>query len=224
MSNHFTVRKRQVIKELKALYLPVKDKIRSRLNEFKRIWKRGNEKDIFAELVFCILTPQSKARSCDKAVDHLIERDLLFGGNKGQIARELKGNVRFHKTKAKHIIEARKKFMKEGRLSIKHVIARLNDPKKARDWLVQNVKGIGYKEAGHFLRNIGRGEDLAILDRHILKNLKSLEVINEIPTSLSKKRYFEIEKRMKEFAENVKIPMSYLDLLLWYKETKEIFK
>jgi N-glycosylase/DNA lyase len=45
-----------------------------------------------------------------------------------------------------------------------------------------------------------------------------------MPSTLSKKRYLEIEEKMRDFAENVKIPMSHLDLLLWYKETKEIFK
>ena len=29
---------------------------------------------------------------------------------------------------------------------------------------------MSYKEASHFLRNIGFGENIAILDRHILKN------------------------------------------------------
>jgi len=89
---------------------------------------------------------------------------------------------------------------------------------------VQNVKGIGYKEASHFLRNIGFEQNLAILDRHIVRNLQFVGVIKEIPGSLSKGRYFEIEKRMMEFSKAVQIPMSHLDLVLWYKETGEIFK
>ena len=95
---------------------------------------------------------------------------------------------------------------------------------EAREWFVDNVKGIGLKEASHFLRNIGLGEDLAILDRHILKNLALLGVIEEVPASLSRRLYLEIEDRMRKFAENIKIPMSHLDLLLWYMETNEIFK
>ena len=224
MNSYSKERKRQAIKESKELYPPVKNKIISRLNEFKRIWNRGNEEDIFAELVFCLLTPQSKARSCYDAVGCLLERDLLLKGNKSQIAKELRGKVRFHNTKAKHIVEARKIFSERGKLSLKKMLVQFNDPKEAREWLVENIKGLGFKEASHFLRNIGKGENLAILDRHILKNLELLEVINEIPTSLSKKKYLEIEKRMKDFAENVKIPMSHLDLLFWYKETGEVFK
>ena len=90
--------------------------------------------------------------------------------------------------------------------------------------MVKSIKGIGYKEASHFLRNIGLGEDLAILDRHILKNLKLLGVIEKIPKSLSRKKYFEIEGKMYEFAKEIQIPIGCLDLLLWYKQTGEIFK
>ena len=34
----------------------------------------------------------------------------------------------------------------------------------------------------------------------------------------------QIEKNMREFAMQIDIPISHLDLLLWYKETGEIFK
>ena len=90
--------------------------------------------------------------------------------------------------------------------------------------VVANIKGLGYKEASHFLRNIGLGGDLAILDRHILKNLALLGVIDEVPASPSKKMYLEIEKKMIDFSREAKIPMSHLDLLLWYKEAGEVFK
>jgi len=93
-----------------------------------------------------------------------------------------------------------------------------------RDWLVKHVKGLGLKEASHFLRNIGMGEELAILDRHILKNLVCLGVIAGVPASLTPSRYKEIESRMKTFSSSIGIPMGELDLILWYRETGSIFK
>jgi len=84
--------------------------------------------------------------------------------------------------------------------------------------------GLGYKEASHFLRNIGLGEELAILDRHILKNLALLGVIEEVKSSPTKKAYLQIEKKMTKFSRQVGIPMGELDLLLWYKEAGEVFK
>ena len=73
-------------------------------------------------------------------------------------------------------------------------------------------------------RGIGLGEDLAILDRHILKNLALLGVIDEVPSSPTKRTYLEIERKMTAFSKQAGIPMGELDLLLWYKEAGEVFK
>ena len=209
--------------EIGAIRTSIKDEIQSRLREFDSVLKTGGEESIFAELVFCILTPQSKAKSAWAAVERLIDKDLLLTGTEDQVLRELTG-VRFKYKKAGYVIEARNMFVINGKLVIKSRISRFSDAYNAREWLVRNVKGIGYKEASHFLRNVGIGGDLAILDRHILKNLRSLQVIDEIPASLSRRRYLEIEKGMKELSEGVGILMSHLDLILWYKETGEVFK
>lgn len=216
--------KKVTLEDLWRLHEELKDQIAARLSEFKEMSVSGSEEDIFAELVFCILTPQSKAKSCDGAVRCLIDDDILMSGNDVQIAQVLKGKVRFHNNKARCIVEARRRFTTKGEIAIRDIAFGFENPMGAREWLVKNIKGLGYKEAGHFLRNIGMGEDLAILDRHILKNLVVFGVIEEVPGSQSPKRYLEIEDKMKKFAENVKIPTSHLDLLLWYKETGEIFK
>jgi len=211
------------IDELKAIQISIQDEIESRLAEFDRIRKIGDDKAIFAELVFCILTPQSKARVCWAAVENLLDKNLLLKGESDQILGELHG-VRFKYKKSEYVVEARDKLSIDGKIAIKSRISRFSDVCDAREWLVRNVKGIGYKEASHFLRNIGFGENLAILDRHILKNLRSLGVIEEIPDSLSRRRYLEIEMGMMEFADRVKIPMSHLDLVMWYNEAGEVFK
>ena len=191
--------------------------------EFKRIWDRGKDDEIFAELVFCILTPQSKAKVCWRVVKTLKENGLLLKGNERKLVKELR-KVRFGKKKASFIIKARALFMKNGKLGIKKKTKDFKSSNEAREWLVKNVKGLGYKEASHFLRNIGRARDLAILDRHILKNLKLFGISDEAPKYLSKKKYFEIERKMKEFSKKIGIPLSHLDFVLWYKETGEVFK
>ena len=100
----------------------------------------------------------------------------------------------------------------------------LFDIPKARTWLVKNIKGLGMKEASHFLRNIGFFEEIAILDRHILKNLKKSGAIKSVPKTLSAKKYLELEKQMQGFSEKTGIPMQDLDLFFWAQETGEIFK
>ena len=211
------------VEELKERYRKMKDVIEKRLEEFDSLWKEGNEEEIFAELVFCLLTPQSRAKLCWRAVEQLIEKGFLLNGSERDIEDVLKG-VRFRKNKARYIVRARKLFTREGRLEIKKLISSFGDVKTLREWLVRNVKGMGCKEASHFLRNIGLGKDMAILDRHILKNLKAFGVINDIPRSLSRKKYLEIEEKMRKFSHEIEVPMSHLDLLFWSRQTGEIFK
>lgn len=214
---------KQTIKSIKKLYYSAKHKIISRLKEFKQLWKSGSDKGIFAELVFCLLTPQSKAKLCWAAVENLLKKNLLVKGNANQILKEL-AKVRFKYKKSEYIVEARTKFPVNGKISVKSAISRSKNVCELRDWLVKNVKGLGYKEASHFLRNIGFGDRIAILDRHILRNMKKAGVIDGIPENLSKKRYLETEEKLERFSKKINIPMSHLDLLLWYKETGEVFK
>jgi N-glycosylase/DNA lyase len=110
------------------------------------------------------------------------------------------------------------------KFGIKNTLDSFQSRIELRSWLVKNVKGYGLKEASHFLRNVGMGQDIAILDRHILKNLVALGVIENVPKNMTAKTYLEIEDKMRSFCNKVRIPMSHLDLLLWSEETGEIFK
>ena len=213
----------EALKKVEEIYSDVGDTVRARLAEFDSVWKKGSEEDLFSEMAFCLLTPQSKAKVCWAAISRLRENGLLFSGTPEQIVEHLRG-VRFKIRKSEYIALAREQFSENGRLAVRERIASLGEPYDAREWLVKNVKGYGYREASHFLRNIGLGRGLTILDRHILKNLKFLGVIQEVPSSLTRRKYLEIEDRMKTFAESVGIPVEQLDLVLWYKEAGEVFK
>lgn len=210
--------------ELEKIYFEKKDEIKKRLEEFKKIWKDGDNKDIHVELSFCILTPQSKAKNAWQAITTLRDNGLLFSGNAEEMV-EFLNVVRFKNNKAKYLVELREQMTdKDGKLITKDFFTNFTTPLEARNWIVKNIKGMAYKEAGHFLRNVGFGEEVAILDRHILRNLVRLEIIDEIPKTITPKLYIEIEDKMKEYCKNVGIPMDYFDLLLWYKEAGEIFK
>ena len=209
------------MKELLRNYRKKKKEIRRRLEDFKDVYKK-RDKDIFSELCFCILTPQAKAVSCDAAIRRLEKRNLLSGGAQKDIRSCLKG-VRFPNNKARYLIEAREFFKNQKGLDVKSKLD-TKDVFKTREWLVRNIKGFGYKEASHFLRNIGFGKDLAILDRHILKNLKKYKVIKEMPDTLNKAGYLRIEDKMRKFFKRANISMEEVDLLFWSMETGMIFK
>lgn len=200
---------------LRARFEERKEAIRSRLDEFAGV----KPEEYFYELVYCLLTPQSSALNAAKAVEALKKADL-FGKHidVAPLLRDKRFYIRFHNTKARHLNEAKSNFheitgtLSDGSTSI-----------QLRVWLVGNVKGLGWKEASHFLRNIGH-RDLAILDRHILRNLKKYNVMKTIPRSLTPRRYRAIEAKFAQFAKQIGITIDELDLLFWSEETGEILK
>ena len=121
---------------------------------------------------------------------------------------------RFHNNKTKYIVEARKYK------NIKTILVKEDDP---REWLVKHIKGLGYKESSHFLRNVGY-TDYAIVDRHILNVLLDNKVIKEKPLSLNKKVYLEIEGKLALIGKKLKMNQAKLDLYLWYIKTGKVLK
>ncbi|HIE14097.1 TPA: N-glycosylase/DNA lyase [Candidatus Bathyarchaeota archaeon] len=210
------------VKMLHEVYKRRRNEIQKRIFEFKNLLKRPEE-DIFVELCFCLCTPQSRATTCWNVISKMVKEGILFYGSADDIALCLKG-VRFRRNKAAYIIEARRLFAEKGQIKIKSILLEFKNPLVARNWLVKRVKGLGMKEASHFLRNVGLGLDLAILDRHVLRSLKELNVIRNVPRTLTKKVYEDIEEKMRIFSRKVEIPMADLDLLIWSIKTGFVFK
>jgi N-glycosylase/DNA lyase len=204
-----------VLQQLYQSYGERREAIQERLKDFSRV----PASQYFYELAYCILTPQSSAVNAGKAVERLRARN--FYGNPFDpepILFQKDFYVRFHKTKARLLLQLREKYPQILRL--------LSDGRPTvllREWLVEHVNGFGYKEASHFLRNIGH-HDVAILDRHILKNMKRFGVVKTIPKTLTPKQYLKLERQFHRFADVVGIPLDDLDLLFWSLEAGEILK
>jgi N-glycosylase/DNA lyase len=183
-----------------------KHRISRFLNEKKM---RSQDKNaVFFELVFCIAVPQSKAPVCRECISRLVTDKSILKLDRDVLARALSG-IRFPQNKARFIVEAREKFdhIYDKISELKH------DPEQLREWLHDNVKGIGMKEASHFLRNIGLGEDMAILDIHILRTMQELGLIESM--KLTKKRYFENEKMFQNYALQLGLKPAELDIAIW---------
>jgi len=209
------------ISELKKIYKHRRRAIALRLSEFDKLRDSGHDR-FFEELCFCLLTPQSKAESCGQIISDLKKKGLLYKGSRKQLEPLLK-RTRFYRNKARYLMLARRVFSKEEIIRFKRKISQ-QGPLAARQWLIDNIKGLGYKESSHFLRNIGFGQDLAILDVHVLRSLQRLGVIEELPKSLSPNKYLGIEEKVRRFASKLGIPASHLDLLFWSIGTGKIFK
>lgn len=208
---------------LKEWWLHKRNEIETRLQQFKGL-AGASEERIFEEMCFCILTPQSSALAADRAMRYAVGTKLLYHGSRQSIADAIaRSGVLYPQNKARFIVEAREKFIDERTrtMSIRSLLAQ--DPMEARENVVENVKGLGYKEASHFLRNIGYG-GLAILDRHILRTLVEAGVLDQLPNALSRKTYLDIEQKVLAYARRLGIPPDALDLVMWSAKTGRVFK
>lgn len=211
------------IDELNNIHFKIKPEVDKQISRFKNIWNKGSDEDLFIELAFCLLTPQAKALEAWAAICRLTETGQLFNADAATLSKFL-NRVRFKNNKALNLVAGREMFSGDNGFKTREILNRAGNIFEKRKWLAENVRGMGYKEASHYLRNIGFVEEIAILDRHILKNMVYYKIIPEIPKSLNPENYLDFEKKMKNFASKTNIPLAYLDYIFWYKETNVIFK
>jgi N-glycosylase/DNA lyase len=199
-----------------SIYNERQGAIHLRLEDFSRV----PPEQYFYELLFCILTPQSAAKNAEAVITELMENKFFETGfDPLPFLRDPKHYIRFHNVKSKRLLYIREIYHELYPL----LILERKDILQLRQKIMMLIPGLGLKESSHFLRNIGV-HGLAILDRHILKHLKELKIIGRIPTSLTPKRYFSIEKKWLAYAKKIGISMDELDLLFWSMETGEIRK
>jgi len=205
---------------LQKIHDEIRFGIEARLGEFDAIWKKRDSDKILSELFFCILTPQSEAHGCWDTICSLKGCGKLYDCSAPELAPHLH-KARFKNKKACYLVEARTRFEKTD---IVEYLESFDSPCDCRDDLVARIKGMGCKEASHFLRNIGLGREMSILDRHILRTLVSCGVLMQMPKNLGRSQYIDIENKMKAFAIEIEIPLSHLDFVIWHSVKNEIFK
>jgi N-glycosylase/DNA lyase len=195
----------------------LRQKIDSRIREFEAAGKQGS-KSLFSELCFCLLTANFNAERAIK-IQQAIGNGFSLLPQKQLAARLKELGHRYPNARAAYIVEARR-----HKGALKSKISSFKNECDAREWLVENVKGLGFKEASHFLRNIGF-KHLAIIDFHIVDLLAKHGLLEKPKSkSLSKKLYLEIESLLKKIAESSGLNLAELDLYLWYQETGKILK
>ena len=211
------------LEQLKRIYNVKRREIRDRLNEFARVGRTGSQERLFEELTFCIFTAGASARMGLRSVESV--RPVLMEGDLADIRLALIGRHRFPNNRAAYVFETREYLRERCGLELYRILRSFKIADERRDFLAanRNVRGIGYKEASHFLRNIGyRG--YAILDKHLLSRLTEFGVIDSPKPPSTKAGYLAIEEKLKRFAESIRIDFDELDLLLWFTKTGEILK
>ncbi|MGC9002951.1 MAG: N-glycosylase/DNA lyase [Dictyoglomus sp.] len=193
------------IKSIEEIAYPVVEK---RIREFEALGKYGDELDLFSELSFCVLTANWSAQGGIKA-QNIIGKVNFAQLSLERLVEKLKEvGHRYPITRAKFIVENRKLIGSLRNIWRKPSI-------EAREILIREAKGIGWKEASHFLRNTGK-LDVAILDKHILRFLFNEGIINEIPKSWTWKKYENIEKEFTELSSLLGKTPGETDLYIWY--------
>lgn len=201
------------LKEIEGIARPL---VEERIEEFKRLGRYGSEEELFSELSFCVLTANWSANGGIKAQKEIGEEGFINLSQEELAERLARLGHRFPYKRAEFIVENRRLIG-----NIREIIAL--DVYKARRLLVEGAKGIGWKEASHFLRNIGKLE-VAILDRHILKILREAGLIEDLPKGWTEKRYLSIEESFIELSNSFGRLPGETDLYLWYLIKRKVEK
>lgn len=176
-----------------------------------------NSKSLFLEMSFCNLTANYSAKRAIEITKQIKSGFILFSEKK--LASKLKElGYRYPNLRASFIVYNRQ-FIKDLRKDI----FSFKDDLERREYIVKNIKGLSYKEASHFLRNIGFF-NYAIIDFHIIDVLIDYKFLKEKPKTLNKQRYLEIEEILFRISKKLKLTQGELDLYLWYFETGEVLK
>jgi N-glycosylase/DNA lyase len=211
------------IERIKATHAERSGEIDARLAEFGAIWRSGTDRDLWEEMVFCFFTGGCSAKMGLRSVEAV--RSLLIDGTQRQLAAALVGFHRYPNARSRYVAQSREFLREHCSFRIREKLEGFTCDIERRDWLAREkgVKGLGYKEASHFLRNIGfRG--YAILDKHVLNCMAELKIIDDPKPPNTRSRYLSTEDKLKQFSEQAGVDFDEMDLVLWSMKTGEILK
>lgn len=211
------------VEKIKLAHFEKRLAVRQRISEFEAIWETAPDERLWEEMVFCFFTGGCSARMGLRSIEAV--RSLLLKGTYEQLSEALRGKHRYPNARAGYIVASREFLLEHCNLRLREKLLDFENHLERRDWLVKEkrIKGLGYKEASHFLRNIGL-KGYAILDKHVLRSLAELELIDDPQPPSTRSKYLAIEEKLKKLAEITEIDFEELDLVLWSLKTGEILK
>ena len=156
-----------------------------RLEPFSEVWR---DDDLCTRIMATLELPQFEPRRAD-----------------GSLRR-----YRFPKRKAAIIVEARKWV--RSHKPLEECLLYWDDPKDRRRILL-GCPGLGLKSASWLLRNLGMGDELAVLDVHLVR---ALQDANRIADDIRLPRdYYAVEKAFLDWCHELNAPSAAFDLFIW---------
>jgi N-glycosylase/DNA lyase len=191
-------------------------------------WRSKPECDLLKELTLCILSSSikyevallytvklDKSNYFVKAINNKLNEEQILNCLTEPITMSGKSiRYRFPKIRSSQLSKTINNIYENGD-TIKRLLNKTNSSIEARDLFVSICSGIGYKQASMFLRNIGFGYDLAIIDTHIIDYLKLVNVIPLYMNVRSKSVYSKIENLYSEYAQSKQFDIKKLDVAIW---------
>lgn len=189
----------------------------------------GDERYLWWELSCCLLSsqvPYSVAVAAANAIDRhgiLYEQSASILLDETELSRILKDEVvvdgkkrtyRFYLSRAKQLAAAHQVIRACG--GLKAVLCDIENMERTRDWFIQNVPGLGPKQASMFLRNIGVSYDFAIIDRHVIQYMGMMNLsTNDANAALGLSGYKRDEFLLKAHAERMGVVVGLMDWAIW---------
>lgn len=190
-----------------------------------------NDADCRRELLFCLLGGHGVTYELSLSATEVLWQKGIFDGceRRGdrlqRYVQDLLGRAwyeprrntggarryRFPKRKAAVIRGADDWLRTHAAEELLRCLRAIADARGRRKWLC-SCPGVGPKTATWVLRNIGLGEDLAILDVHILRALESSGRISEFRLP---RDYEQVECAFLAWSAELGAPAPAFDLLLW---------
>ena len=211
------------LKKIRDTHRERADEIRGRLAEFRAVRNEQNDDRLWEEMVFCFFTGGCSARMGMRSIEAV--RPFLKNGEQHELANALAGVHRYPNERAKYIVHSREFLKADCDMRLGERLDAFDDDIERRDWLAREkgIKGLGYKEASHYLRNIGYS-GYAILDKHVLRCLAELKIIDDPKPPNTRSRYLTVEDKLRRLTRKVRIDFDELDLVLWSIKTGLVLK
>jgi N-glycosylase/DNA lyase len=148
----------------------------------------------------------------DKLVDYEIMVYSVL--SQPQVTQRGPRRYRFPNRAARLLGRIHSDFHRKG-IQLQSTIASSSSPSEVRKQLMLSICGFGPKQATMFLRDCGVTDQLAIIDRHIVRYMYMLKLINSIPNRVAEPMYYGLETAFLAYAEYVGVAPGVLDWAIW---------
>ena len=187
-----------------------------------------SEEKLWEELVCCVLSSQVKFELSQAVTQNLkrnglLDLEVLDYSYEDQLGEVLRSPVivdghsikyRFPNSKAKQIAAARQNIYGNG-MSLREILYKYSESSELRATLVKLVPGLGMKQASMYLRNVSNSFELAVIDSHVLKYMNVMDLVEKVPSTISKAQYLVKENKLTKYAEKFDYPVGCVDYAIW---------